>query len=209
MSASSGSMLRRLASLAAAALWNTAASAQSPPVVPSDQIIERLTTAPAAVAQTRSLRKSQSPPVAGGHRCDPEIAAAQSGESSRSIAAPTRNLYRVEAATIDLDVQFDLGSSTLLPEGRRQLDQLAAALGDARLAAGRFVVAGHTDARGSTELNDTLSCQRALAVRDYLGTRAVAAARLVPMGFGSSRLKDEADPLADRNRRVEVRKIDN
>jgi len=188
---------RRIPALAATVLIPGAAIAQAADVVPSETIIERLSAPPAPL--TRSLRPANGA-AAEGRPCDAGAGPDREKAGTGSAGALSRNLYRIEAPAIELDVQFEIGSSILLPEGRRQLDQLAAAI----------TVAGHTDGRGTAALNDELSCKRALAVRDYLGSaHAVLASRLVPVGFGASKLKNSGDPLADINRRVEIRKTDN
>jgi outer membrane protein OmpA-like peptidoglycan-associated protein len=184
-----------------------AAVAQRANVLTSEQIIQRLTTRPAQ-AQTRSLRRPAETWSVSGRDCGTATPDNGDAPGSRSVAVSARNLSRVDAPAVELDVPFELGSSTLRPEGRRQLEQLAAAISAPQLADSSFIVAGHTDARGTPALNDALSCQRALAVRDYLSrSRGIRAERLHPMGFGFSKLKIVANPLADANRRVEIRKI--
>jgi outer membrane protein OmpA-like peptidoglycan-associated protein len=110
--------------------------------------------------------------------------------------------------SIDLQVQFDFNSADLLPQGRRQLDELALALGDQALVGEGFEVIGHTDRVGSFEYNVQLSMARAAAVQDYLITRhAISPARLMTIGLGFSRLADPANPTAAINRRVEIRRV--
>lgn len=108
------------------------------------------------------------------------------------------------AAPFDLLVTFELGSDRLTGDAGANLDAFAAALADPRLAAARFTVEGHTDARGSDAFNLALSQRRASAVRDYLVARGVAAERLDPVGYGESRPR-VPDPLDPGNRRVETR----
>ncbi|NQV78940.1 MAG: OmpA family protein [Alphaproteobacteria bacterium] len=121
--------------------------------------------------------------------------------------APVRFLpeHSQRGAQIDLDVAFALGSAALTTNAKRQLDELAAALRGPELAEARFVLAGHTDARGPEDVNLRLSRARAQAVRTYLvTTHRLAAARIEADGFGESRLKRPLDPNAAANRRVEV-----
>lgn len=118
----------------------------------------------------------------------------------------TRTLYVEEAPHVDLDIAFALAEASLLPEGARQLDQLAAAMRDPAMDTQKFVVVGHTDARGPKDFNDRLSCERALSARRYLVDKHhIDPERLVPMGFGFDKPKNSADPLAAENRRVEIR----
>ncbi|MCP5283219.1 MAG: OmpA family protein [Rhodoferax sp.] len=109
---------------------------------------------------------------------------------------------------IDLQVQFTFGSATLTPVGKRQLDELAMALGDRALANASFLLAGHTDAVGGLDVNMRLSLQRAEAVKGYLVTaHRLAPVRLQTLGYGPTRLADPANPQAALNRRVEVRRL--
>jgi outer membrane protein OmpA-like peptidoglycan-associated protein len=112
--------------------------------------------------------------------------------------------------TISLQVQFAFGSAELLPQGRRQLDQLGLALSDRALASAAFELAGHTDAVGDAESNLRLSIERANSVKLYLAqAHGLSAQRLQTIGFGFSRLANPANPTAAINRRVEVRRLRN
>jgi outer membrane protein OmpA-like peptidoglycan-associated protein len=70
----------------------------------------------------------------------------------------------------------------------------------------KFIIAGHTDSDGSNALNQTLSENRAAAVKAYLVENGIATDRLKAVGFG------ETVPIASnktakgkaQNRRVEV-----
>ena len=100
-------------------------------------------------------------------------------------------------------VLFRLGTPELLSEAGPALDRLAAEL-KARPAL-RLRVAGHTDRIGEPGKNQTLSEQRAAAVKTYLVKAGVAAERLSAIGFGDSR---PLHPSPDaRNRRVEVEEV--
>ena len=73
----------------------------------------------------------------------------------------------------------------------------------------KFMIEGHTDSDGSNALNQTLSENRAAAVRTYLQENGIEADRLNSVGFG------ETKPMASnktakgkaQNRRVEVKLI--
>jgi outer membrane protein OmpA-like peptidoglycan-associated protein len=102
------------------------------------------------------------------------------------------------------DVLFDTGSSSLAPGAYGRLDQLADSLN--RYPDTDVVVKGHTDGSGEQGYNQTLSEQRADAVRRYLIGKGVSPARITSIGFG------ESMPLAtnstaegrQQNRRVEI-----
>ena len=109
---------------------------------------------------------------------------------------------------IDLQVQFAFDSADLLPAGRRQLDELGAALSDRTLQGETFEIAGHTDGVGNAAYNLRLSLERAVVVKHYLVTQYnVAPTRLKTAGLGASQLADRSQPAAAVNRRVEVRRL--
>ena len=110
---------------------------------------------------------------------------------------------RVEASVM-LNIEFRFDSADLTSSARDDLNRVAAALTDARLADGLVTIEGHTDASGSEEYNRRLSRQRATAVTDYLVQRGVAAFRLTAVGFGEERLLTEYEPTDGRQRRVEI-----
>ncbi len=101
-------------------------------------------------------------------------------------------------------VYFATGKATLLPRSFKLLNQVASVL-MLHPEIPRVQIEGHTDNRGSAELNRTLSQARAEAVRDYLAKQGVDAQRLGAKGFGPDR---PAAPNAtakgrELNRRVE------
>ena len=100
---------------------------------------------------------------------------------------------------------FDFDSATLKPEAIEQLKPLGEALSTADLGSGRYLIMGHTDAKGSVSYNQTLSEQRAASVRKYLVQRFLLQPdALVSIGLGETQLKRPAEPNAGINRRVEV-----
>lgn len=110
--------------------------------------------------------------------------------------------------SIDLQVQFDFNKSQLTPQGRQQLDELAAALQQPVLQTSAFEVAGHTDKTGTAAYNQKLSFERAEATRAYLMSKhGIVAERLVARGYGAERPADAARPDAAINRRVEIRRL--
>ena len=73
-----------------------------------------------------------------------------------------------------------------------------------------FVVAGHTDAAGGEAYNQDLSERRADSIKRYLVDKyGIAATDLVTVGYGKSKLKDPAQPMAEVNRRVQVVNMEN
>ena len=72
-----------------------------------------------------------------------------------------------------------------------QVTELGEALTSSDLKGRTFVVAGHTDAKGSETYNQGLSERRADAVKRFLLEKyGLEADRLVTVGYGASKLKN-------------------
>ena len=102
------------------------------------------------------------------------------------------------------DVLFSTGRSDLKAGSFVHLDQLVTFLGQAPDRSVR--IEGHTDNKGSSQLNQALSQKRAESVATYLTDHGIASNRVTALGEGY------ASPVADNNteagrqanRRVEV-----
>lgn len=110
--------------------------------------------------------------------------------------------------TVDVEVYFDLDSAVLTQKAKRQLEPLGRALESTSLKPCRYMIIGHTDARGSASYNRRLSLMRAEAVRSHLiEVYAVDPGQLDSIGLGEDHLKAEGEPFAAINRRVEITMI--
>lgn len=71
----------------------------------------------------------------------------------------------------------------------------------------RVEIQGHTDSRGSTDLNQTLSENRAGSVREYLIEKGITKDRLTAKGFGLSKpvASNDTPEGMTQNRRVELK----
>jgi outer membrane protein OmpA-like peptidoglycan-associated protein len=97
--------------------------------------------------------------------------------------------------SIDLYIPFEYDSDKLTTEAMLTLKRLGAALKDPRLNSYKFRIAGHTDAKGSTEYNQKLSERRASAVRNYLVFQYdIESDRIETVGYGKSELADPTKP---------------
>jgi chemotaxis protein MotB len=114
------------------------------------------------------------------------------------------------------EVFFDTGQALLLPEGRAELDKLAAALIDLDKQippeiAWVLRVDGHTDVRPINspqfKSNWELSSARAISVVQYLVSLGVPAQRLVAAGFAEFQPLDPGttEEAYKRNRRIELK----
>jgi outer membrane protein OmpA-like peptidoglycan-associated protein len=135
-------------------------------------------------------------------------AAAEQKPDAEARPAPEKVVEQAERSqlpSVDLEVQFEYDSAILTPQAVETLTPLGHALSDARLADGAFLIAGHTDAKGSSSYNLRLSQRRAEAVRQFLiDNFKIAPERLVAKGFGEQRLKVQQTPRAAENRRVQI-----
>jgi outer membrane protein OmpA-like peptidoglycan-associated protein len=110
-----------------------------------------------------------------------------------------------ERAKIDLEVTFNYDSAAVTADGMRTLTALGGALSNPELRGSIFMIAGHTDAKGSTQYNLGLSERRAQAVKQFLIEKfRLPGNSLLAIGYGMEQLKDKDHPLAAENRRVQV-----
>jgi outer membrane protein OmpA-like peptidoglycan-associated protein len=102
------------------------------------------------------------------------------------------------------DVLFDTGKYTLKPEARERLAKVAGVV--LAYPGLKLEIEGHTDSVGSDGYNQTLSENRAAAVRDFLAQQGVSSANMTAKGFGKTRPIASNDTAAgrQRNRRVEL-----
>ncbi|HEY0820235.1 MAG TPA: OmpA family protein [Rhizobacter sp.] len=147
--------------------------------VTESNLLEALTPEPAPVL-TRSLKVSRD-------------------NSAGVLAAPKKK------ASASLLITFETNSSELTASARQQLDVVAAALKNDRLADYTFSVEGHADPRGNPDANLVLSQQRAESVREYLvAQHSISADRLKAEGKGDTDLLNRKVPAAPENRRVTI-----
>jgi outer membrane protein OmpA-like peptidoglycan-associated protein len=180
--------------------------------VTEDQILQAL--APAKKPLTRSL--SMGPQT----QTDPAAAAAEGrfvqtlrNRSTRSLSLSEREEIATivkDKPKIDLEINFDYNSADISAKSLPSVQALGRALSNPDLKGSTFVVAGHTDAAGGEAYNQDLSERRADSIKRYLvGKFGIAGTDLVTVGYGKTKLKDPANPLAEVNRRVQVVNMEN
>ena len=104
-------------------------------------------------------------------------------------------------------ITFPVDSSTIQPQFRSTLDQVAQTLASYNQT---YVdVLGHTDSTGSDAYNQALSERRAGAVADYLTSRGVDRARMGIRGYGESApiASNDSEMGRAQNRRVEIKVV--
>ena len=179
--------------------------------VTEDQIVRAL--APPKKPLTRGLS-------IGPQTTDPAPSAAETrllqsvrGRATRSLSVTEREEIATAAKdkpNIDLEITFDYNSANISAKSMPSVQALGRALTSPDLKGSTFVVAGHTDAAGSEGYNQDLSERRADAIKRYLVDKySIAAADLVTVGYGKSKLKDPSQPMAEVNRRVQVVNMEN
>jgi chemotaxis protein MotB len=114
------------------------------------------------------------------------------------------------------EVFFDAGQAVLKPEGRAEIDQLAAVLADLEKQIPSDIawvlrVDGHTDVRpiASAQFpsNWALSSARAISVVQYLIQKGISPQHLVAAGFGEFQPldTDKTEDAYRKNRRIELK----
>jgi outer membrane protein OmpA-like peptidoglycan-associated protein len=204
-----GSLIAVLSLLTMAALPISMAKAGDD--VTEDQILK-------ALAPKKPLTRS----LANGPQTQTDpVTAATEGKFVQSLRnRPTRSLSlneREEIAAIvkdkpkiDLEINFDYNSAEISAKSLPSVQALGRALSNPDLKGSTFIVAGHTDAAGGETYNQDLSERRADSIKRYLVDKfGIAGPDLVTVGYGKTKLKDSANPLADANRRVQVVNMEN
>jgi OmpA-OmpF porin, OOP family len=181
-------MKNLFAFLALGAAWLVFAGTVSAQTPSLESMIEQLKAKPAATtnpiaARTRSLGTVRNLTV--------DVATAQ------EVAV-------AEKASLSLQIQFDFNSASVKAESKESLANLATAMQSKDLLEAKFVIEGHTDAKGKQDYNQRLSQHRADSVREFLVSKGVDGVRLSTAGKGSSDPANTADPLSAENRRVKI-----
>jgi outer membrane protein OmpA-like peptidoglycan-associated protein len=168
----------------------------------ADQIIKALK--PARI--TRGL--TTSPAEAARNAEEAKFVNSLRNRQTRSLTTAEREQITSIAQkrpSIDLEVNFDYNSDNIGAKASPQVSALGQALSSSELKGGTFIVAGHTDAKGTDTYNQGLSERRAEAVKRFLAEKyGIDASNLVTVGYGKTQLKNPAGPFASENRRVQV-----
>jgi peptidoglycan-associated lipoprotein len=100
------------------------------------------------------------------------------------------------------DINFEYDKADLTDRARASLQKNAGWLG--KWTSTKILVEGHADSRGTNEYNLALGERRAAAVRDYLVTLGVPAARMSIVSKGEEQplCTEEAEPCWAQNRRA-------
>ncbi len=103
------------------------------------------------------------------------------------------------------NIFFDYDEYVLKETSHNELNRVVRLL--ERSADLSIEISGHTDDRGSSSYNETLSENRALAVKSYLTKHGIAAKRIATIGLGSKQpiATNETEEGRAANRRIEMK----
>ena len=128
--------------------------------------------------------------------------------ASEGAATETRTIQmrkiKVGVVSVLRNIYFNSGQATFKKESYDELNKLLSMMqGNEQI---KVEIGGHTDNIGGTAFNKQLSKRRADAVKKYLASKGIAAARVTSVGYGENKpLATNDDELEGRelNRRVE------
>ena len=176
--------------------------------VTEDQILRALTPTKKPLTRGLSVGGAAEPAAAAVNPAESKFVSSVRGRTTRSLSASEREEIAAivkDKPKIDLEITFDYNSADISAKSIPSVQALGRALSNAELKGSTFVVAGHTDAAGGEEYNQSLSERRADAIKKYLIDKyGIAGSDLVTVGYGKSKLKDPSQPLAEANRRMQV-----
>ena len=162
----------------------------------ADEILHALTPS----ATTRSL--STQPPEQA------KFVDSLKKKSADSVAPDERQRLATLAKdmpSFDVKINFEFNSDSIGPAAAQAIKEVGKALSNSQLSGNTFVIAGHTDGKGSDAYNQSLSERRAEAVKRYLVEKYnIPPESLVAVGYGKTMPKNTNNPLAPENRRVQI-----
>jgi OOP family OmpA-OmpF porin len=150
-------------------------------------------------AIAKAAPAAESAPAAAPAPAPAAVADVAAPAAPAAAAAPTS-----EKVTFSADAFFDFDKAVLKTEGKAKLSDLVSKLKGTDIEV--IVATGHTDWTGSDAYNLKLSLRRANAVKAFLVSKGIPAARVFTEGKG------ESQPIADnhsregraKNRRVDI-----
>jgi outer membrane protein OmpA-like peptidoglycan-associated protein len=200
----SRSCLPMLAAICAAVVAATAAL----PVIAhaqgmtDKQMIEQLLGKTSRGVGQQSQAKSLAPAETSRLRAllDKAGTRAFSAKERTEVAAAVK-----DRPSLDFEIYFPFNSSAVQKTAEPTLQKIGQILTNEAFQDRGFLIAGHTDAKGRPEPNQVVSQRRADAVKAYLVKHYnIDPARLRVIGYGKEQLKDESQPFASINRRVQI-----
>jgi outer membrane protein OmpA-like peptidoglycan-associated protein len=175
------------------------------PAVAADALTEEQIINALTPARDRSLTLT---PAENGGAQEKHFLDSVRNRPAHSLTPDEREQIAAAAAakpSIDIEINFDFRSAKISRFAASAVDTLGKALSNSDLKGSTFVLAGHTDGKGSSPYNQELSEKRVDTVKHYLVTHfKLSPTKLVAVGYGKTKLKNESDPFGPENRRVQV-----
>ena len=164
-------------------------------VVTSGQVLPECAGAPAPAQPAAPAPAAPAKPA--------EPAAPAKPAAPAPAAKPAPASVR-QAVVIQADALFDFDKSVLRPDGRKSIDDALAKLRGVDLE--MVIATGHTDSVGTDRYNQRLSERRAAAVKDYLVSKGIPAAKITTIGKGESQpvATNKTAEGRQKNRRVDI-----
>lgn len=122
-------------------------------------------------------------------------------------SAPVMVAPALERTNLNADALFAFGESGaqyMLPQGKRELDELASTLRDyQQMGESRVVITGHTDRKGDAAYNMNLSTQRAITVANYLANQGVNPSTISANGAGETQPITQCSTALPRQQEID------
>lgn len=153
------------------------------------------------------IKPSGPPPAAPAAAAQPAPPRPQPAATSPAATAPGIVSDAPPAIGVGLPILFALDSDVLTPAAMELIDALAEVF--TYNGTQKYIIEGHTDITGEAAHNKALSLKRAQAVVRYLvQRRGLKEDRFTIRGLGSSQLLLPNDGRNERNRRVQVLRVE-
>lgn len=126
-----------------------------------------------------------------------------------ALPTPQECIRKVEIILEGQKITFEPGSTEVLGESARVVDEIAGVLRACKDTDMTIEIAGHTDSQGREQMNLELSEARAASVLNALADRRVLISKISSKGYGEAQPIAENDTSDGReaNRRIEFRLI--
>ena len=133
----------------------------------------------------------------------PSAPAAPASPAAPAPAAKAPSSVR-QSIVIQADALFDFDKSVVRPDGKKSIDAALAKLQGVDLE--MVIATGHTDSIGTEAYNQKLSERRAEAVKAYLVSKGIPAAKVTTIGKGKTQpvATNKTKEGRQKNRRVDI-----
>ena len=148
------------------------------------------------------MPKKEAPPPAPTAPAMPAAPAAPAAPTAPAAKPAPASVK--QAVVIQADALFDFDKSVVRADGMKSIDAALAKL--AGVDVEMVIATGHTDSIGTPAYNQKLSDRRAAAVKAYLVSKGIAAAKITTLGKGESQpvATNKTKEGRQKNRRVDI-----